>query len=64
MKACEKITNETSARLILVTEKEHSAQPKPNRKLAKVAVTVGGTWQKRGYSCKNGAVCIISVRHI
>lgn len=65
MKTCEKIMNEAAARLIYVTEKEHPALTeidKNGRKLAQVAVTVDGTWQKRGYSSKNGAVFIISVR--
>ena len=31
-------------------------------KLTKVAVTIDGTWQKRGYSSKNGILFLISAR--
>ena len=65
VKVCESIMNEAATRLINITEKEDMGMIEINddgHKLAKVAVTVDGTWQKRGYSSKNGIVFVISVR--
>ena len=48
-----------------ITEEENKdqiEQDKDHRKIAKVAITIDGTWQKRGYTSKNGIVCVISVR--
>ena len=42
--------------------KDQIEQDKDHRKIAKVAITIDGTWQKRGYTSKNGSVCVISVR--
>ena len=51
--------NEAAERLIKITEEEENSMIEINQdgqKLAKVTVTVVGTWQKRGYSSKNGIV--------
>ena len=58
---CEKIMNEAANRLMLVTERENKDMIEiddDGHKVAKVAVTVDGTWQKRGYSSKNGIVFV------
>ena len=65
VQVCENIMNEAAARLIEITEKEEQTMidfDNDGQKLAKVAVTIDGTWQKRGYSSKNGIVFAISVR--
>ena len=64
-KVCEHIMIEASPRLINITEKENKEMIEINddsHKLAKVAVTIDGTWQKRGYSSKKGIVFVTSVR--
>ena len=61
---CEKIMNEAANRLMLITERENKDMIEiddDGHKVAKVAVTVDGTWQKRGYSSKNGIVFVLSV---
>ncbi len=62
----EKIMNEAAERLIDITSREDGDKiewdGEQNQKIAEVAVTVDGTWQKRGYSSKTGAVFVMSVR--
>ena len=59
----EKVMNDAAKQLIEITE---SKNPENivyinGEKLAKVAVTVDGTWQRRGHNSKIGVVFIISV---
>ena len=61
----EKKMIDAASRLIEITKQE---EPEDVERLAdgaviaKVAVTIDGTWQRRGHSSKNGVVFIISVR--
>ena len=62
---CERIMNEAANRLMHITEGENKDMIEitdDGHKVAKVAVTVDGTWQKRGYSSKSGIVFVVSVR--
>ena len=62
---CERIMNEAANRLMHITEEENKDAIEINddgHKVAKVAVKVDGTWQKRGYSSKNGIVLVLPVR--
>ena len=62
----EKLMNDAAKRLFDITADEQSDQIEWNEErkdnIAKVAVTVDGTWQKRGYTSKHGAVFVMSVR--
>ena len=56
--------NEAASRLMHITEGENKDMIEINdhgHKVAKVAVTVDGTWQRRGYSSKNGIIFAVSV---
>ena len=62
----EKLMTYAAKRLFDITADEESDQIEWNEErkdyIAKVAVTVDGTWQKRGYTSKHGAVFVTSVR--
>ena len=61
----EKIMWESAERLRQIVEEEEPSKVqvlKDGKKGAKVAVTVNGTWQKRGHSSRVGVVFVISVR--
>ena len=64
VKVAEDIMKDAATKLIDITEKEDSTKMININgvRVAKVAITVDGTWQKRGFSSKNGAVFVISVR--
>ena len=57
--------NDAAARLLKITKAEEPSKVirlEGGQEVAQVAVTVDGTWQKRGHSSKIGVVFIISVR--
>ena len=59
------LMRDAAVRLVNITEKEGPGNIEVNEdgeKIAKVAVTVDGTWQGRGHSSKIGVVFVISVR--
>ena len=65
VKITEKIMLESAERLIKVVEREDQTKIEViegGKKVAKVAVTVDGTWQKRGHSSRIGVVFVIAVR--
>ena len=61
----ESLMRDATVRLVNITEKEDPGNIEINEdggKIAKVAVTVDGTWQRRGHSSKIGVVFVISAR--
>ena len=61
----ESLMRDAAVRLVNITEKDDPGNIEINEdggKIAKVAVTVDGTWQRRGHSSKIGVVFVISVR--
>ena len=63
-KLVEKYLNDAAQRLILHTIAENPGNIEVTDKdtlIAKVGVTVDGTWQKRGHSSKMGVVFVISI---
>ena len=64
-KNAQKLMEEAAKRLIDLTEEEEEPQLMEminGQKVANVAVTLDGTWQRRGHSSKIGVVLVISVR--
>jgi len=60
----EKIMNDAAHRLFEITRKhnpENISNSEEHGELANVAVTVDGTWQRRGHSSKHGVVFVLSV---
>ena len=57
-----KETADRLKQIILEEEPENIECDKDGNIIAHVAVTVDGTWQKRGHSSKIGVVFVISVR--
>ena len=65
VKITEKIMLESAEKLIKVVEREDQTKIEViegGKKVAKVAVTVDGTWQKRGHSSSIGVVFVTAVR--
>ena len=59
----EKIMNDAASRLFVITRKddpENIVISEEHGELAKVAVTVDGTWQRRGHSSKHGCIRVVS----
>lgn len=65
LKIAERLMNEAAGRLKAIMEIENGNEielVEGHVKIARVAVTVDGTWQKRGYSSRHGVVFVMSVR--
>ena len=61
----EKLMSDAAERLKQITAKEHPENIHPSSDgsiVADVAVSVDGTWQKRGHSSKIGVIFVISIR--
>ena len=58
----ERVMNEAAERLKNIAQEQCDMEVNgENIAVKKAAITVDGTWQKRGYSSKNGAVFVMSV---
>ena len=58
----ERVMNEAAERLKNIAQEQCDIEVNgENIAVKKAAITVDGTWQKRGYSSKNGAVFVMSV---
>ncbi|XP_065056243.1 uncharacterized protein LOC135684535 [Rhopilema esculentum] len=65
VKIAEKVMSEAAEQHFKIVEEEEPTKievMQDGKKIAKVAVTVDGTWQKRGHSSRVGVVFVISVR--